>query len=254
MLLVKTKIKESKIHGIGLFSDQFIPKGTVIFKESVFTKKFTEEEYALLPELQKEFVNHFCYFLGGIWRCSLDNDRFMNHSQTPNTTELDDVTTVASQDINIDEEITTNYDMICEDHNTHGINILEKKWIDSGILDGLKAPSKERIVELNKLYGFDNNQLKEPVLDDFMDVWNYNVSAGDKVKFKPNAVKTYNAAKDECYHRVLNPELQDKVGIVVESRCDIHAYGRGSFWTCLVDFHGKVIELPCGFFVKEGSI
>ena len=95
-------------------SNNYIP--VIINRDDLFN--------TLLPELQKQFVNHFCYFLGGVWRCSLDNDRFMNHSQTPNTTELDDVTTVASQDINIDEEITTNYDMICEDHNTHGINIL----------------------------------------------------------------------------------------------------------------------------------
>jgi SET domain-containing protein len=112
MLLVKTKVKESSIHGIGLFADEFIPKDTVIFKESIFTKKFTDYEYRLLPELQREFINHYCYFLGGIWRCSLDNDRFMNHSQTPNTIELDELTTIASKDICIDEEITTDYDTI----------------------------------------------------------------------------------------------------------------------------------------------
>ena len=112
MLLVKTKIKESKIHGIGLFADEFIPKGTIIFKESLFTKKFTTEEYEQLPVIQKDFVKHYCYFLGGIWRCSLDNDRFMNHNDTPNTVEIDDETTVALIDINVGEEILTNYNMI----------------------------------------------------------------------------------------------------------------------------------------------
>ena len=87
-------------------------------------------------------------------------------------------------------------------------------------------------------------------LYDFMDVWNYNVKDGDKVKFKPNAVKAYNAAKDEYYHRAINPDLQDMVGVVVESRCEIHAYAKGSFWTCIVDFDGTVLELPCGFFIK----
>lgn len=224
---------------------------------------------------------------------------------------------------------------------------IKTKIKDSGILDGLKAPSKKRTEELNKLYGSKDKQLinmdkiyinqeitdfiiqnygekgldgiisgellvhdrklselmgnkqtfkipvgnltdeeidtlvndtankiksnkisedffipvQEPVMNeiltnlyDFMDVWNYNVKDGDKVKFKPNAVKAYNAAKDEYYHRAINPDLQDMVGVVVESRCEIHAYAKGSFWTCIVDFNGTVLELPCGFFVKEDSI
>jgi len=112
MLLVKTKIKESLIHGIGLFADEFIPKGTVIFKESFLTKHFTESEYESFPELQREFIDHYCYFLGGVWRCSVDNDRFINHSDDPNTIEIDNYTTISSIDINIGDEITTNYDTI----------------------------------------------------------------------------------------------------------------------------------------------
>jgi hypothetical protein len=33
MLLVKTKLGQSKIHGIGLFADELIPMGRIIFKE-----------------------------------------------------------------------------------------------------------------------------------------------------------------------------------------------------------------------------
>lgn len=114
MLLVRTKVKPSEIHGTGLFADEFIPKGTIIFKESFFTKHFTQEQYESLPQLQREFISHYCYFLGGVWRCSMDNDRFMNHSENPNTIEPDDYTTVAAVDINIGDEITTNYEMIDE--------------------------------------------------------------------------------------------------------------------------------------------
>jgi uncharacterized protein len=32
MLVVRTKTKASEIAGIGLFADQFIPKGTVVWK------------------------------------------------------------------------------------------------------------------------------------------------------------------------------------------------------------------------------
>ena len=114
MLLVKTKIKESPIHGIGLFADEFIPEGTIIFKQSSFTKEFTKEEYEAFPQLQKDFLNHYCYFLGGVWKCSLDNDRFMNHSDNPNTIEVDNFTTIASIDINAGDELTTDYSKIEE--------------------------------------------------------------------------------------------------------------------------------------------
>lgn len=112
MLLVKTEIKQSEIHGTGLFANEFIAKGSVIFKESLFTKHFTEDEYNSLPELQKQFIAHYCYFLGGVWRCSMDNDRFTNHSDTPNTIEQDYYTTIAAVDINIGDEITADYSSI----------------------------------------------------------------------------------------------------------------------------------------------
>ncbi len=45
MLLVKTKIGQSKIHGIGIFAEQFIPKGTVIWKfMSGFDLKVSKEQ------------------------------------------------------------------------------------------------------------------------------------------------------------------------------------------------------------------
>ena len=43
MLYVKTKIGQSKIHGMGLFADQFIKKGTIIWKFTPgFDLKFTK--------------------------------------------------------------------------------------------------------------------------------------------------------------------------------------------------------------------
>lgn len=112
MLLVKTKLDKSPIHGIGLFANQFIPKGTVIFRESIFTIKLTNEEFLKLDDIPQTFVDVYGYFLDGFWRVSLDNDRFMNHSDTPNTLEIDAITTIAATDIKIGEEITTNYNLI----------------------------------------------------------------------------------------------------------------------------------------------
>jgi SET domain-containing protein len=52
MVLVKTKVKESPIHGLGLFADQFIPKGTEIWRFTPgFDQKFTREQILASPEI-----------------------------------------------------------------------------------------------------------------------------------------------------------------------------------------------------------
>jgi len=60
MLLVKTKLGPSKIHGIGLFVDEFIPKGTIVWKfVPGFDLKFTKEEVEKFPGLAKDFVHFY---------------------------------------------------------------------------------------------------------------------------------------------------------------------------------------------------
>lgn len=113
MLKVKTKLKESVIHGVGLFADEFIPKDTLIFEEDIFTIKYTSEDIKDLSEEHKNFLETYGYLREGTWYCSLDNDRFMNHSDNPNTYEKGSET-YSSIDIQQGDEITTNYNEVCE--------------------------------------------------------------------------------------------------------------------------------------------
>ena len=53
MFLIKTKIGQSPIHGIGLFADEDVPANTLIFEEGEFTMKFSVEKYNSLPEIQR---------------------------------------------------------------------------------------------------------------------------------------------------------------------------------------------------------
>jgi SET domain-containing protein len=115
MFLVKTKIGQSEIHGIGLFADQFIPANTLVFEEGDFTIKFSIEKYNSLPEVQKHFLDVYSYLRDGFYHLSLENDRFMNHSENPNTYE-DGPKTFALKDIQIGEELTCDYNVICEDY------------------------------------------------------------------------------------------------------------------------------------------
>lgn len=111
MLKVKTKLKETKSKGIGLFADELIPKDTLIFEEDEFTIKIQNKELPLASKEKIEFINRYCYLKNGIWSCSLDNDRFMNHSDNPNTYETE-TATYALTDIQVGEEIVCNYNII----------------------------------------------------------------------------------------------------------------------------------------------
>lgn len=117
MLLVKTKIGPSKIAGIGLFADQFIPKGTHIWR---FVKDFdirVDQDYpSRLPEVAKDYFMRYAYQNPETMKyvlCS-DDARFFNHSDTPNTycaedPDDEDTMNIAAQDINIGEELTIDY-------------------------------------------------------------------------------------------------------------------------------------------------
>jgi len=121
MLLVKTKLDKSKIPGagIGLFADQKIPKGTMITDvQSEFSIFFTDRDIESMPKIGKDFLIAYGYrptgndyIAKGSMRVSLDNDRFMNHSDEPNTIETGEGT-FANKDIEIGEEITTNYSIV----------------------------------------------------------------------------------------------------------------------------------------------
>lgn len=118
MLLVKTKISLSKIHGIGLFAAEFIPKGTEVWKfKKGFDLEFSEKEIyslGLSQQALEQFLN-YCYRSSGTGKYMLcsDDARFVNHSENPNIKgnglegELD--TDIALYDILIGNEFTYNY-------------------------------------------------------------------------------------------------------------------------------------------------
>ncbi len=112
MLCIKTKLMVSKISGIGLFADEYIKKGTLIWKfEPSIDLLFTTEEVNKFPEsFIKQFHNyafldkrHQKYMLCG------DDGRFFNHSGNPNCDDESFNITTALRDIPKGEELTVNY-------------------------------------------------------------------------------------------------------------------------------------------------
>jgi len=134
MLLVKTFIDRSSINGIGLFADEDIPKGKVIWDYTIgLDKTWSVHVVKNMPDSKmKEFLLKYAYLDNGIgipqYVLCVDDARFMNHSDNPNTSNgekgvLMD-TTIANCDIKKGEELTCNYYEIDDDaHNKFKVSI-----------------------------------------------------------------------------------------------------------------------------------
>ena len=106
--------------GLGLFADEFIPKGTVIWRfDGPVDRRYDESQLAALPEEDRERLLTFCYLNPGtrLYVCCGDNDRYINHSEQPNTEDLGfeegvfegEGITIAARDIQPGEEILSDY-------------------------------------------------------------------------------------------------------------------------------------------------
>jgi SET domain-containing protein len=118
MLLVKVRIETSKISGIGLFANQFIPKGTVIWVfQPGFDIRIHKNELEELPRIAREAFLKYCYLnvTTNKYILCFDDARFFNHSDFPNCIEADspdgeeEGITVAARDILPGEELTSDY-------------------------------------------------------------------------------------------------------------------------------------------------
>lgn len=111
MLLVKTNVAPSLIHGIGLFAAEEIRAGQVIWEYlDGFDRYFHVSSLDGKSEAFKEFFNRYAAKDGYYFQLDCDNTRFMNHSSTPNvSTGRGSEGMVASVDIHIGDEITCNY-------------------------------------------------------------------------------------------------------------------------------------------------
>ena len=115
MTVVKTYLKETKDKGIGLFARESLSKGTIWWKEALdFDKIITADEYFVVHGIQLEFYNTYMFVKsdGTMYMC-LDNARFINHSDNPNTINSGD-DCITSRDIKQDEELTCDYREICD--------------------------------------------------------------------------------------------------------------------------------------------
>ena len=117
MLQVKTKLGSSKIHGIGVFANQNIKKGQVVWKfTSLLDRLIDLNIFEKMPKDMKLFVRTYGWKWKNYWVLSGDNDRFLNYSTKPNVKDRPGLAdSIAARDINKGEELTCNYSKFCED-------------------------------------------------------------------------------------------------------------------------------------------
>ena len=111
MVLVKTHIGKSKIHGLGVFASEFIPKGTKIWELTPgIDLEWNLSSFMSLPNQVQLYIRHWGYQDPTTfnYRLSFDNDRFMNWSLTPNVVGSS-IETFATKDIKQGEELTYPY-------------------------------------------------------------------------------------------------------------------------------------------------
>lgn len=113
MMLVRCHIGRSEIEGLGVFADEPVPAGSVVWRfDHRFDILVPRRDLDAAPAHVREFYERFAYELAD-WpdHMALDGDdgRFMNHSGRPNLDFSTPEVALAVRDIACGEELTCDY-------------------------------------------------------------------------------------------------------------------------------------------------
>jgi len=115
MIHIAYKLKESPLHGIGLFADEDLTAGQLVYTASpLLDVNITQEQFDSLTDREKEEFHWWGFFdeLSQRWHVDFDVSKFINHS--PEGTVTQDTNhveayLVTTQDMKKGEELTQNY-------------------------------------------------------------------------------------------------------------------------------------------------
>ncbi len=120
MLIVETYLAESERKGVGLFAKKFIPKGDAWWIRNEAFDKITEQTIMkTYSDLAKTFIKNYGFLEPtGRWYLCIDNARFSNHSDKPNSKNIlndkgEIISCIALRDILEGEEILCDYRETC---------------------------------------------------------------------------------------------------------------------------------------------
>ena len=136
MMMVRTELRLSAIHGIGVFLTEPVKAGQLIWRfDSRIDRVFSDAELEDLPELAQDFLRTYSTLHADLrlWVLCGDNGRHFNHSDRPNTRSLgiafgDDV---AAFDLPAGTELTSDYRTICDAMRLEGMEFIQPQSVNS---------------------------------------------------------------------------------------------------------------------------
>ncbi|KKS94280.1 MAG: Nuclear protein SET [Candidatus Collierbacteria bacterium GW2011_GWB1_44_6] len=115
MIHIKYKLDKSKIHGVGLFTDEDLDQGQLVYTASPkLDVNLSEQEFEELNPKEQVEISYWGFWDKdkNVWHVDFDNSRFINHSDSPTVTQDIDrgeAYMVTTRKVDRGEEITQNY-------------------------------------------------------------------------------------------------------------------------------------------------
>ena len=113
MLIVKTYVALSSIHGLGVFASEPLKKGTPVWIfDPVIDQEITAQQLVALPDAVRDIVLSRSFVTeDGSIILSRDNGVFLNHSENPTISDDADGS-VTLRDVGQGEELTEDYRLL----------------------------------------------------------------------------------------------------------------------------------------------
>lgn len=126
MMMVDTEVRQSAIHGLGVFFRTPIKAGTLLWRfDPRVDRIYTDAEIEALPPHMQDYLRIYStWHVGtGLYVLCGDNGRYVNHSEAPNTISAgacfgDDH---AAVDLPAGSEMTSDYRLICDRVRSDGM-------------------------------------------------------------------------------------------------------------------------------------
>jgi SET domain-containing protein len=133
MIHIAYTLKSSDLHGVGLFADEDIKQGQLIYTASpLLDLNITQEQFDNLDQKEKDEILWWGFFdrPSQMWHVDFDVSKFINHSDNATVTQDDgheEAYLVAVRDVQPGEELTQNYLEFetTEDLKRRGIGLVE---------------------------------------------------------------------------------------------------------------------------------
>jgi hypothetical protein len=124
MMHIIHKISASKIQGIGLFADQDIIAGSLIYTPSpLLDVDITQTQFETLTTEEQKSIKYYGYWNKKTqkWHVAFDAIRILNHGDagTANVSQGEDMVMRAIRNISTGEELLQDYLEIYPDNNEH---------------------------------------------------------------------------------------------------------------------------------------